>query len=416
MTSIVLSLVLLLLLLSSALSVSESAVFSLSASRVRTLVDEGFRGSERLSEARQSSGLIRTAVAFASAILDFSVVGLLVGASSIRWGATVVAPAVLAAVVAVLVASRGIPRLITARPSLRMALVSAPFLLLLVRLTRPAFVPLLRIEGLVAGRNGAEDGVYARELRELTDLGRKEGVLKEEEEELVERAFRMDELTAGDIMTPRVDIFAWRDSLTLEEIVPELQSLPFSRVPVYGQSIDDVTGILYVREAYDAYVKGHPNRLLSQLSRDPFFVPRSLALPQLLRDFQALRIHMGIVADEFGGTDGLVTLEDVVEELVGEIEDETDLAEKAIPQISGDEVEVQGSVELREVNYAFNVSLPHLDHRSLNGFIVEEFGRVPGEGETLRLPGLKIEVLDATDTQVIRARLTRMLSGSDGDS
>jgi putative hemolysin len=232
-------------------------------------------------------------------------------------------------------------------------------------------------------------------------------VVEEEEHLLVERAFRMDELRAWDIMTPRVDIFAWRDALTLEEIVPQLRSVPFSRVPVYGETIDDITGILYVREAYEAYVAGHREMELSRLSRDPFFVPGSLSLPRLLQDFQARRIHMGIVADEFGGTAGIVTLEDVIEELVGEIEDETDIAEESIVRISRDELVAAGGVELREVNYTFNVSLPHLEHRSLNGFVLEELGRVPEAGERIDLPGLEIEILEATETQIVRARLRK---------
>jgi len=117
---------------------------------------------------------------------------------------------------------------------------------------------------------------------------------------------------------------------------------------------------------------------------------------------------MGIVADEFGGTDGLVTLEDVIEELVGEIEDETDVAEESIHRISKNELEAAGTVELREVNYAFNVSLPQLEYRSLNGFILEEMGRVPEAGERLELPGLEIEILAATDTQVVRARIRKL--------
>ena len=121
------------------------------------------------------------------------------------------------------------------------------------------------------------------------------------------------------------------------------------------------------------------------------------------------------MADEFGGTDGLVTLEDVIEELVGEIEDETDISEVSIHRLSKYELEVDGGVELREVNYTFNVSLPHL-HRSLNGFLLEEFGRVPAVGEQLRLPGLEIEVLESTDAQVTRARLakTPVAAGDDG--
>jgi putative hemolysin len=117
---------------------------------------------------------------------------------------------------------------------------------------------------------------------------------------------------------------------------------------------------------------------------------------------------MGIVSDEYGGTDGLVTLEDVIEELVGEIEDERDVVEESIHRISRNEVEVEGGIELREVNHAFNVSLPQLEYRSLNGFILEEMGRVPDPGEKMELPGLEIEILDASETQVLRARLRRL--------
>jgi putative hemolysin len=121
---------------------------------------------------------------------------------------------------------------------------------------------------------------------------------------------------------------------------------------------------------------------------------------------------MGIVADEFGGTDGLVTLEDVLEELVGEIVDETDLPEEPLIRISRNEFIASGALDLREINYALHVSLPLMEHRSLNGFIVEELGHVPQKGETLQRHGVRIHVVDAVETQVVRARVTK-LSPSD---
>ncbi|HSG49314.1 MAG TPA: transporter associated domain-containing protein, partial [Longimicrobiales bacterium] len=126
-----------------------------------------------------------------------------------------------------------------------------------------------------------------------------------------------------------------------------------------------------------------------------------------MRNFQGRRLHMGIVADEFGGTDGLVTLEDALEELVGEIVDETDVDEDELQQVSHDEWVADGSVDLRDVNQAFNVDLPQLEHRSLNGFILEELGYVPEPGETLQSDGVLIEILEASDTQVLRARIRR---------
>jgi len=397
-----------LLLFSALLSAAETVIFAVTPSRVRTLLEEGFRGAERLSLARERASPVRAAVFLVNSICNLSAAGLIVGESVLRWGAPALIGAIPAATLGVLVASEGAPRLVASLQPIRVALFSAPVLLLLERSVRPVLAPFVLLDDLIHRRNGEDErGTEARELRELTTLGRREGVVEEEEHELVERAFRMDELTAWDVMVPRVDIFAWKNSLRLEEVVPQLRTVPYSRVPVYGESIDDITGILYVREAYEAYIAGHGGLELSQLSREPFFVPGSLTLPRLLQDFQLRRLHLGIVADEFGGTDGLVTLEDVIEELVGEIEDERDVTEESIQRISRTEVEVQGAIELREVNYAFNVSLPHLEYRSLNGFILEEFGRVPEAGERIELPGMEIEILEATDTQVLRARLRK---------
>ena len=402
-------------LLSATFTAGATAVSALGSSRVRTLVEEGFRGADRLREARAGGAEVAAGVSATGALLDCLAVALLVGGLLTRWGPETLPGAIPAAVAGVLLLSGVLPRWIAARASVRLALALAPFLLFLLRLARPLLGLAARIGWTAAGdpHDGGE-GTGGRELREIAELGRREGVVEEEEHLLVERAFRMDELTAWDVMVPRVDIFAWKDSLILDDIVLRLRDVPYSRVPVYGENIDDVTGILHVREAYEASVRGQGGITLSSLSRDPFFVPSSLALPQLLRDFQARRIHMGIVADEFGGTDGLVTLEDVIEELVGEIEDETDVSEVSIHRISKHEIEVDGGVELREVNYAFNVSLPHL-HRSLNGFLLEEFGRVPTVGEQLRLPGLEIEVLGSTDAQVTRARLVRISAAAGGE-
>jgi putative hemolysin len=210
-------------------------------------------------------------------------------------------------------------------------------------------------------------------------------------------------------MVPRVDIFAWRDDMTLEEIVGGLPDVPYSRVPVYRESVDDVTGIVYVREAYERVARGDRSIKLGELAREPFFVPGSLSLTELLRDFQARRIHMGIVADEFGGTDGLVTLEDVLEELVGEIHDETDVASEDIVQVSPLIVEADAGADLREVNEALDVTLPKAEHRSLNGFILEELGQVPAEGERFERAGVQFEILSATETQVLRVRLTKLV-------
>jgi putative hemolysin len=399
------------IILSAFFSASSTAIFSVGGSRLRTLLDEGFKGAQELSEIRSRTGFLQGILLLLGTLANLSVVGLVTGWASLRWGIPGFAVALPVSALVIVVFAELLPRSLAARRSIRVGLAVAPAVLLVERLVGPLVSPFFRLESFLARATGEEGSTQEeREVREITSLGQREGVVGKEEHQLVERAFRLDELSVWDVMTPRVGIFAWKDSLTLEEIVGELESVPFSRVPVFGESVDDVTGILYLRDAYQGFIAGEGKTTLRVLSRDPFFVPGSLSLTRLLKDFQARRIHMGIVADEFGGTDGLVTLEDVLEELVGEIEDETDLPGEPLIRISKTEVIADGALDLRDINYAFHINLPQSEHRSLNGFIIDEFGYVPQKGETLEKDGVRIDVVDASETQVVRARVRKLPS------
>ncbi|MDE0073311.1 MAG: hemolysin family protein [Gammaproteobacteria bacterium] len=416
MTTILLGLGLLLVVGSALLTAAQTACVTVGESRIRTLVDEGFQEADKLSRLREEPGRFLDSYVLFDTVFNAGAAALWVGASA-RVGAGSLVISAVVAVGMVLVSGELVPRAVAQARPVRLALLGAPALLLLERLSRPLLYPVRRFARYWIHRPGDEGrSAQEREVSELAELGQEEGVVMPEEHELAERAFRLDETTAGDVMTPRVSIFAWSDSLTLGDIIEQLPEVPYSRVPVYGDSIDDVTGILYVREAYAAHSGGQANERLSELSREPFFVPGSLPLTRLLRDFQSRRIHMGIVADEFGGTDGLVTLEDLLEELVGEIVDETDPASEAIVRVSRTEAIVEGSTELREINYAMNVSLPHLEHRSLNGFLVERLGHVPAPDEVVVVAGVDIRIVEASETQILRARLRKVPSpGGEGE-
>lgn len=239
-----------------------------------------------------------------------------------------------------------------------------------------------------------------------------EGV-EERERQMIERVLRLGSTRAWDVMTPRVDVLAWPASMTLAELAPQLPAVRYSRVPVYRGGIDDVEGVLYTREAYQALVGGQRDVTLGELAREPFFVPGSVSVLKLLGDFQGRRIHMGVVIDEYGGTDGLVTLEDILEELVGEIVDETDAEEQPIVRVSRNEVTAEGHADLREINHFFNTGFPQLEHRSVNGYLLEELGYVPRPGQEIEREGVRIRVEDASETQVLRVRLTRPHLGDD---
>lgn len=393
--------------LSALFAVAEVSIFSLGDSRVRNLVEARRRGSGSLSRLRQHPDrlLVLLRLTRTVATAGFVVLASLLG--SILWGAAgLIAGALISSLLVLLICELAPLRLAVDR-AVGIALVVAPPLLVVSWVLNPLLLLLAYIGRVSPDRPAVAGSITETEIRELTVLGQAEGVIEEHERQLIERAFRLDETQAWDIMTPRVDIFAWRDSLRLSEIARQLGGVPYSRMPVYGESIDDITGVLYLRDAYRALVSGQRDLPLRVLAREPLIVPGSVKVTQLLREFQNRRIHMAIVVDEYGGTDGLVTLEDVLEELVGEIADEMDVAEEPILRISRNEIIAAGDTDLREINHNFNTSFPLLEHRSLNGYLLEELGRVPTAGESLEREGILIEVLDATETQVLRARLRR---------
>jgi putative hemolysin len=404
------------LILSAVLTAAHAAAFHISASRMRTLQDEGFSGADALGEVRAPSATVESSVRLTTSVLNLGVLGLGVGTGAMTWGRGGPIADGLIGIVVIVGFTDVIARSVAARHPVRIALAWAPTLLRLSRWTRLISGTAARLEGAL-GRDKDDDlSTEERELRELQEIGQEEGILEESENQLVERAFRLDDLTAWDVMVPRVDIFAWRQEFTVADVLEGLEHLPYSRVPVYRNSVDDVTGIVYVRELYERVAAGQQDVKLADLSHEPFFVPGSLSCAQLLSDFQARRIHMGLVADEFGGTDGLVTLEDVLEELVGEIHDETDVAEEEILRLSETQLECDAGVDVRDINEALGVALPKDEHRSLNGLILEEFGHVPAEGDSFVAAGVRIDVVEASETQVLRAHVTRLAAEHESDA
>ncbi len=397
----------LLLLVAAGLTATLSAVSKIGDSRARILVEEGFAGAAALTELRvgeagaSALGVLRAVCSLGAAAAGVAAATVLWGSAGMWIGGPVV-------VLCVLLAGEVGPRALSARRPVRLALAAAPFLSATARVAGSLLYPFFalgRLLGRLSGRS--EVSADERQVRETLEIGAGAGIVEAEESRLVERAFRLDELNAWDAMTPRVDILAWQDSRLLGAVLPELEEAPHSRVPVYRESIDDVTGILHVRDAYRAYVSGRHDAPLRELAREAMFVPGSLSLGKLLGEFRTRRMHMGIVADEFGGTDGLITLEDVLEELVGEIVDETDVDVDPVTRVTEDEILALGAADVREINERFGFELQAGEHRSVNGFILEELGHVPEVGRKFTADGVEVEVVEATDTQVLKARLRR---------
>ncbi|HET9441265.1 MAG TPA: hemolysin family protein [Longimicrobiales bacterium] len=396
------------LLLSAFFTAAELSVFSVPQARIAALLDAKQQGSAALAELRNRPGRVLVLLRLGDSLADLAA-GVITGyLAYLEWNVLgAIIAVVLIAVVIVFIGELA-PLTVAMNRGVSVALLISRPLRMLIKLFGPIIAPLEKLSGVIPVRSlDFVTSLTETNVRELGVMGHSAGQIEEHERQLIARAFQLDETKAWNIMTPRVDIFALEDSMTLSELANELDTFRHTRVPVYGESIDDITGIVYRHDVYQALVRGQRDLTLRSLARDPVIVPGSISVTKLLREFQTRRVHLAIVVDEYGGTDGLVTLEDVLEELVGEIVDEKDVAEDLITRVSRTEIIAQGEVDLREINNFFHTAFPQLEHRSLNGYLLEELGRVPDAGETLEREGVMIEVLDATDTQVVRARLQR---------
>jgi len=408
MTGLILVLALL-IALSGFFSGSEIALFSIPDTRAEGLADEGRRGARALVRVKSNADRLLITLLIGNNVANIGAASVATYAATEAFGSAGVGIATGGMTLLVLFFGEIVPKSFAAANAERISLAIAPIFLALSKALAVLVVPLEALtRSVLPSSEGVIPTVTEAEIRALTEIGHEVGEIDPHERRIIQQAFKLDTTQAWEVMTPRVGIFAWPADRALSDIAPELQTVPFSRIPVYGDSLDEVTGILYVRDAYQALVSGQRDVELGWLAREAMFVPASVVLSQLLAEFQARRIHAGIVVDEHGGTDGLITLEDILEELVGEIVDETDVPSEPFKRVGKDTIVVEGGVDLREINHFFNCTLPVLEHRSLNGYLMQVFGRVPDPQESAEVEGLRIEVISSSDKNVTRARITRV--------
>lgn len=225
--------------------------------------------------------------------------------------------------------------------------------------------------------------------------------LEEEEREIIRSVFEFGESIAREIMTPRIDISGIKDTLTVVECIDQIKESRHSRFPIYHENIDDVVGVVHVKDLLRLIAENKRDTPISQLAKRIDFVPETMPLNDLLQLMKNSRSQIVLVVDEYGGTEGLVTMEDVIEELVGEIEDEYDLEEKEFHRRPDGSIMVKARMPIDELNETLDVKLPESeDYDSLGGYVFSELGRIPKTGETLEASGYTLRVHSATQRQI----------------
>jgi len=249
----------------------------------------------------------------------------------------------------------------------------------------------------------------ADDFQALMEVGEAEGIIEEKDRELIESMVEFSLTRAGEIMTPRTEIVAIAVGSTIRAARDLIIDQKYSRLPVYRDSIDNIEGVIYVRDLLQAWALAKEDQLIDDILRPAYFVPETKSASDLLKSMQVEHVQIAIVIDEYGGVAGIVSLEDIVEEIVGEIEDE-DIEEEEIVEIIESEDgywDVLGSTEIDKIERLFEIELENDEFTTIAGMVTSEAGYIPRTGEKLEAHGIAIEVLDADEKRIHRLRLTR---------
>jgi CBS domain containing-hemolysin-like protein len=253
--------------------------------------------------------------------------------------------------------------------------------------------------------------VSEEELRLILAGAEEAGTIEAQEEEMIHSILELEETPVREIMTPRVEMVAIEAEASLEDFLHLFREHRYSRVPVYRESVDHIVGIAYAQDLLDYHCQEDlKGRTVASIAHPPYFVPENMDAWSLLKELRRRKVHMAIVVDEFGGTAGLVTLEDVIEEIVGEIYDETDEPEDApIKRLADGALSIQAQTPIDEVSEALGVELPEGEYDTLSGFLYERFGRIPGVGESVEWQGFRFVVESADQRRIERVRVERLV-------
>jgi len=254
------------------------------------------------------------------------------------------------------------------------------------------------------------------DLQALMEVGEAEGILEEEEREMIESMFEFSETRTGEIMTPRTEICAISKDSSVKQARDLMIDEKYSRLPVYGESIDNIEGILYVRDLLQAWGEGKESAPIADILRDAYFVPETKPAADLLKSMQSNHVQFAVVIDEYGGVAGIVTVEDILEEIVGEIEDEDIEEEEIIEIVEGGEGywDVLGSTEIDKIERLFNIDLENQEFTTIAGLVTSEVGYVPKPGERMTTNGLDVEVLRSDEKRVELLRIRPTATADSG--
>jgi putative hemolysin len=292
----------------------------------------------------------------------------------------------------------------------RVALALAPIIVALGRLVGPLAKFLVKFANVLMPGKGLPEGPFIteQELRASAEVAQEEGQIEEGEVELIHSIFEFGDTIVREVMVPRPDIVAVEHDKSLRDVQALVLTHGFSRIPVFREDLDNVTGIVYAKDVLKALHQGKHDAPLSEVVREAHYVPETKKVAELLREMQKEKFHIALVTDEYGSLTGLVTLEDLLEELVGEITDEYDREEPEMVEVGDGVYRVSGKVSIDDVNEMLDVELPDEGWDTVAGLVLDLFGRIPKEGERVPFEGLAFTAEEVQGRRIAKVLIERV--------
>jgi CBS domain containing-hemolysin-like protein len=399
-----------LLILSGVFSGSETALIALSMGRVEALKNEGRFGATALYRLKKDPSQMLTTILIGNNLVNIAASALATVIATREFGSVGPGIAVGLLTFFILVFGEITPKSLATRYPERISLFIAMPLLTFMRLIYPLVWLFSKFTTWVYQLTGGQEEptVTESELISMLGYGVLEGEIESDEKDIIERVFAFNDLTVRDVMTPMKDVFSLDGSQTVAEVLPVVTQQPFSRIPLLSTKTKHFYKTLHLRSLLEASAGGQLDVPIENIAHEPLYVPQYLAIDDLFARFRRTNRIFAIVVDEFGDERGIVTLEDLMEELVGEIYDETDIEPKAAEIISENEIIIEGSAELRIIESLFEIDLPGKPTDTVGLWILSHTEKIPHIGEMFVIDGLEVRILRATSRSIESVRVHRL--------
>jgi len=409
-------LLLIFIVLSAFFSGVETAFISLSDIRLQHLVEQKQKGIRLVQLLKGNSQRLLITILIGNNLVNIAASSVATSIAIDIFKSHAIGISVGVMTLIVLVFGEITPKTIAMAKNEWIAIHAAPVIRICQAVILPIIILLEWLTALISkpiGTNGNAPIITEAEIKTVVDLGEEAGEVEEDERIMIHNIFRFSDLHADEIMTDRTQIFSLAADSSLRDVAQNILRMGYSRIPVYDQNADNIIGILYSKDVLQAVLKEQHDLPVRKLIRASMFIPETILIDDLLREFQKQKVHIAMVVDEHGGISGLITIEDLLEEIVGDIYDETDKEEIMIRKVDKNKSIVKGETEIEEVNSLLHLGLSEReDYETISGFILSQLRHIPEVGEELRVGQILIRITRADQQRIIEVEIEKRGPGA----